>query len=366
MKRFRPLTISILRLVTLVALPSIACLSYAQSITASDGRNSTFIRFTTFDVPNSVNINPTAISPSGQIVGYYQDATYTYHAFLRSSDGAITSFDVPGAGQGSSLGTVVTGINPKGQIVGEDIYVNNVLMSRGFVREADGTFTIFDALPDAIYTDAYAINPAGQIAGTYVDANYFSHGFARNSDGTITSFDVPGFIQSVVDINPAGQIAGSYLESDGTMLGFLRDSDGAITSFHAPGVSSQTEIGCGLCHGTLATAINREGRIVGYYGGTDAVHGFLRHTDGRISSFGVNTYPADINSEGLITGFLQDTNGVHGFLRKPDGAITTFDAPNSIDTNPTAISPSGQIVGYYEDAGQVVHGFVASRRRHDW
>jgi len=153
MKRFRPLTISVLRLVTLVALPSIACLSHSQSITASDVRNSTFIRFTTFDVPNSVNINPTAIGSADQIVGYYQDATYTFHAFVRNSDGAIASFDAPGAGQGSGLGTVVTGINPKGQIVGEDIYVNNnVLMSHGFVREADGTFTIFDALPDAIYT----------------------------------------------------------------------------------------------------------------------------------------------------------------------------------------------------------------------
>jgi hypothetical protein len=188
----------------------------------------------------------------------------------------------------------------------------------------------------------------------------------RNSDGAITSFDVPGFIQGVVDINPAGQIAGSYLEPDGTMLGFLRDSDGTITSFHAPGASSQTGgIGCGRCHGTLATAINRAGRIVGYYGGTDAVHGFLRQTDGRIKSFGVNTYPTDINSEGLITGFLQDTKGVHGFLRKPNGAITTFDAPNSIDTNPTAINPAGQIAGYYEDAGRVVHGFVVSRRRDD-
>ena len=318
-------------------------------------------------MPNSVNMNPTAISPSGQIVGYNQDATYTFHAFVRNSDGAIASFDAPGAGQGSGLGTVVTGINPKGQIVGEDIYVNNnVLMSHGFVREADATFTIFDAIPDAIYTSAYAINPAGQVAGTYADANYFSHGFVRNSDGAITSFDVPGFIQGVVDIDPAGQIAGSYLEPDGTMLGFLRDSDGTITSFHAPGASSQTGgIGCGHCHGTLATAINRAGRIVGYYGGADAVHGFLRHTDGRISSFGVNTYPTDINSEDLITGFLQDTKGVHGFLRKPNGAITTFDAPNSIATNPTAISSSGQIVGYYEDAGQVMHGFVASRRRDD-
>jgi hypothetical protein len=53
-----------------------------------------------------------------------------------------------------------------------------------------------------------------------------------------------------------------------------------------------------------------------------------------------------------------------GFVRTPDSAITTFDDPGAgtglfQGTTPSGINPAGAIVGYYLDASNVFHGFLA-------
>ena len=47
-----------------------------DNILLSDGR------FTTIDVPGSVFTQATGINNAGQIVGWYQDASFAYHGFL--------------------------------------------------------------------------------------------------------------------------------------------------------------------------------------------------------------------------------------------------------------------------------------------
>jgi hypothetical protein len=73
----------------------------------------------------------------------------------------------------------------------------------GYVRAPDGTFTTFDvpgAGPDRGQSES--INPAGTIAGVYLDANFVVHGFVRARDCAITTFDVPGagtaFLQGTI------------------------------------------------------------------------------------------------------------------------------------------------------------------------
>src|SRR5437016_5961191 len=98
--------------------------------------------FTTFDAPGAVfGTFPTGINPAAAITGFYFDANFGGHGFLRLSNGIITTFDVPGD---------------------------------------------FSTFPDSI-------SPAGAIAGTYCDA-IVCHGFLRASNGTITTFDVPGAV----------------------------------------------------------------------------------------------------------------------------------------------------------------------------
>jgi hypothetical protein len=55
------------------------------------------------------------------------------HGFVRASDGAITTFDAPGAGTGSGQGTVLYTINPPGAIVG--FYADSSYVSHGFLVE---------------------------------------------------------------------------------------------------------------------------------------------------------------------------------------------------------------------------------------
>jgi hypothetical protein len=55
------------------------------------------------------------------------------HGFVRSPFGAITTFDVPGAGTAAGQGTLPATPNLFGAITGQDIDANNV--HHGFVRK---------------------------------------------------------------------------------------------------------------------------------------------------------------------------------------------------------------------------------------
>src|SRR3954469_16451256 len=53
-------------------------------------------QFIVFDPPGSIATTSRVIS-NGSVTGYYQDEQGLYHGFVRTSDGAISTFDVPGA-----------------------------------------------------------------------------------------------------------------------------------------------------------------------------------------------------------------------------------------------------------------------------
>jgi probable HAF family extracellular repeat protein len=82
-----------------------------------------------------------------------------------SGRGTFTSIDPPG-----STSTIAYGVNTSGQVVG---YYTNASGTHGFLMSA-GTFSTID-FPGASVTSASGINGAGQIVGTYV-ANGL-HGF---------------------------------------------------------------------------------------------------------------------------------------------------------------------------------------------
>jgi uncharacterized membrane protein len=69
---------------------------------------------------------------------------------------------------------------------------------------------------------------------------------------------------------------------------------------------------------------------------------------------------AAINQSGVIVGEYDDAVGTHGFLLKPDGTYTLFDAPGSVNTNPSSINDAGAITGYYVDAANNYHAFARS------
>src|SRR4030095_6451551 len=77
------------------------------------------------------------------IAGRYVDGSDVFHGFLRTPDGQITTFDVPGAGTGPGQGTRAANINPSEAIAGRYIDASDV--SHGFLRAPDGSITTFDA-----------------------------------------------------------------------------------------------------------------------------------------------------------------------------------------------------------------------------
>jgi hypothetical protein len=289
--------------------------------------------FETFDL--GIQTTPTGINARGDVTGYYWDASYAFHGFLRERDGKVTEFEAPGSGTGSLQGTHPTAINADGTITG---FYN---FQHGFVRANDGTFTTFDP-PNSAFTNPTSIAPDGAITGQYFDttAALAKHGFLRTSDGVIVTFNPPGSVGTYpMGINPKGEIAGFYFTNQGSH-GFLRARDGTFTTFDVPGY---TEI--------YVSSINQKGEITGYY---SFAYGFLRDRDGNITKFdppgSIQSFPASINPAGEITGYYLASGRPlveRGFVRAVDGTISVFDVPGSHVTIPTSMNPEGAITGYY-------------------
>jgi len=280
-----------------------------------------------FDVaPDAQFTLPVAIGHFGEITGYYQDANYISHGFVRQRDGAITIFDAPGASLVRDFGTVVRAMNPDGQIVGYSWDVSSgVAITHGFLRDPDGTFVSLNVPADWTTFTMDSINHGGQIAGQYCTASTCQT-FVRNQNGKFVS---TGMMAINIFMNAAGQTSGtvSFFTPAGGYHGFVRTRQGVVTNFDAPGASSATGgIGCGHCSGTLATAANQQGEIVGYFG--DAAfqyHAFLRKTDGSFVLFdaphlpGRSIQPAAINSSGQTVGVYSDGEHGRAFFFDPCG-----------------------------------------------
>ena len=210
------------------------------------------------------------------------------HDYATAKDPTIITFDVTGAGTDAFQGTVPSGIAPDRSIVGfiRDAGVPSGTSRRGFLRDKNGTTTVFDApgagTDDFEGTRAYGINPGGAITGWFIvsGGSYVVHAYVRAKDGTFTVFDagIPGpypqgtFPYGFSVINPDGAITGYYTDAGNVSHGFLRAKHGTITGFDVPGA------GTGAGQGTFAVSINPEGAITGYYAdSSDVFHGFLRN-----------------------------------------------------------------------------------------
>jgi hypothetical protein len=370
----RNTTLRASRILMLILFTCLVATAWSQ---AQAGQKHQFI---IFDVPGAADTAGISISPGGIVVGlYYDPINFATHGFLRARDGAITTFDAPGAGTGASQGTIAWEVNSVGAITGTYVDADNVTHS--YLRAPDGAITEFDA-PGAGTgvgqgTGAFgtSINAVGTMSGTYTDANNVYHGFVRAPDGTITAVDAPGAgtgpgqgtgFTSGAGITPAGAISGDYVDANNADHGLLRAPDGTITEFDVPGAASFG----------ASSAISPKKAISGWYLDVTKVnHGFVRAPDGTITTFnapGAGTGPGQgtlaicINPSDAITGQYIDAGGVnHSFLRGPDGRITTFDVPGAgaaagQGTFAIANNAAGVITGYYVDTNGVAHGFLGS------
>jgi uncharacterized membrane protein len=317
------------------------------------------------------------INNFGAITGYYLDANNVFHGFLRSPEGTFTNFDSPGADTtpGDGNGTLPNAINDAGAITGAYYDVNFV--GHGFLRSPEGAFTTFDP-PGSLFTNPIALNLEGAVVGYYANQNGVIRAFLRHPDGTFETWSATGAqATGAYNINIFGTIVGHYRNNSSVGHGLVRSPQGKLTTFDVPGAGTASGQGT-ECPG-CSVGFNLFGAAAGLYiDGNNVVHGFLRSPVGEITTFdppgesalyGLGCYndcAIGLNDWGAITSSYLDANNVyHGFLRSPEGTFTTFEAPGA-DTTPNdfngtfpySINDQGVITGYYIDAHNVNHGFL--------
>ena len=166
---------------------------------------------TVFDPPHSIHTSPRGINANGEITGsFFDSVTGTTRGFIRAADGQFTVFDGP------VLDAInIRDINTGGTVTGYS-------GSGGFVRTPDGQVT-------QILFAANALNDPGQIVGD---------GYLRSPTGALTVITAPNDTTgstNIEDINNAGESTGEFHDGvTNTNRMFVRSATGQFTVFDPP------------------------------------------------------------------------------------------------------------------------------------
>lgn len=273
-------------------------------------------------------------------------------AYVRHPNGTYLQILPPPGGSSVS----VAGFNASGQVAGT--YWDSQTYGRGFIRNADGTYVTLDPPGSNGLTNIAGINDKGQVAGNAVVNGATTLFFWDPAQpGNYVTFSVPGAIYPVaVAINNDGKIAGWYYTSTGEGHGFLRRSDGTISSFIITGKTN-----------LQATAMNKWGTIVGvsFYSNDSATDTFLRYAGGGQKSVLGSSHgaigPAAINDMGIVVGTEFGGGALYGNAFSVDRSLTLTLIPvpfTAQGTTADAVNDAGQIVGTYIDVNGASHGWI--------
>jgi len=327
----------------------------------------------TFSVSGARATVPLAVNNRGVVAGLYlSDADVNPGAFVRDARGAISTLQVADATGFHQY----MGLNISGTLVGT--YLSSTVLARGFVRTPDGDITPFD-IPGAGITLLTNINDRGAMIGVYLDST-FSHGagFVVSPDGEVEELVGPGdFLYIPFLINTTGAISGIIQGFDGGYYGaFHRDAHGHIGIIDIPLVPSDPAVTDVEIVSVQPTGINAAGTVTGQYSviewadneqagpgakkqiGTGS-RGFLRHPDGVVETFdfpgalsvdqGRYSYTSTVNgltAAGAVVGYRSEPGfGVISYLQSRNGRSTTVAVDGAWATGVRDTSPSGLMVG---------------------
>ena len=265
----------------------------------------------------------------------------------------LNIFDYPGPGNQ----TRPQKINDNGDIVG--IFVDPVGTSRGFVRFANGNFSmpIVDPNDTMNFTEGRGINNSRLVCGDYLDSAGAFEGFFL-SNLTFTNYVVPDSTLTVVlGVNNVADFAGSNIPSSTGIQGAFLNIGGTVTEFTVTDATA-----------TLAYQLNATNQSCGYYIDSSGVttHGFWRDSDGTIHApidpvGSTSTILFGNNDKNQMVGRYTDATGAtHGILFMPPDRFVVFDFPGATFTSLNGINGRGLVVGRFTDPSTGIdHGIRA-------
>ncbi len=193
---------------------------------------------------------------------------------------------------------------------------------------------------------ATGINDLGQIVGGARTAGGEAHAFVYE-DGEMLRIGVPGPLSAAQDINNSGQVVG--FSGPATDPRAFVWEGGSIIDLGTLGGSQ-----------SLAFRINDSGQIVGFATTAGGERHAVLWEDDVITDLGTLGGPASrargINDRGQVVGASETAAGaLHAFLW--ENSVMT-DLAIGVNSEAIAINDGGQVVGWYESAGGGTRGFL--------
>jgi len=305
------------------------------------------------------------INNKGQIVGTVIGADgcsgngLACQAFLYSGGGMI-GLGTLGGNSGST--SLATGINNKGQVVGESttkvgtqgfLYSNGVMIGLGTLGGNSGSASVANSINNKGQVVGYSKTIPGGPADAFVLNNVVMTGL-----GTLAGYDT----SYATGINDKSQVVG-YVFAPGAphpLFEAFLYSDGVMMGLGTLGGNSGSA--------SVATGINDKGQVVGY---SNAIPGgpadaFL-YNDGVMTGLGTlagydTSYATGINNKGQVVGYVAQTTAssetVSEAFLYDHGVMTDISPPGWSNTTATAINAKGQIVGYGINPEGAEHAFL--------
>jgi hypothetical protein len=358
MRESKSISIAMVGLVS--GLLSMAPIVLAKDRDDTPRRKAAYVTFVKIDFLGAHDTAALGINSAGEIVGRFTDPPGSpggaVHGFLRNRFGQFTQIDFTEAGV-TAVFTVAAGINSRGDIVGQyRLQGQNANERHGFLRTRDGTFFTIDP-PGSYFTNALGINRRGEIVGRFctgpVPAGNMAcqgnphHGFLQRG-AAFTTIDfpspinfpnptnLPGTVRTDAwGINNRGEIVGGFQDTNNKSHVF-RLREGQFKTIDFPGAFDTAPDG-------TKGGINSRGDIVSYY---------------------CTVQPCGDMMNRLLPP-EQQFKTHYGFLLSGGEFTTTMDFPattmGSFVGHVTAnfgINARGDIVGTYNDAAGIAHGFL--------
>ncbi len=294
-------TASLLHMFALIVCLNSVFLMSAAAQGPSAGSISENYTFETIDVPGVQFLALTASSDFEDYAGYTRNADGKEVAFTLI-DEIFMTYDFPG-----SQKTHFYALGNDGTAAGH--YMDSGGLYRGVVLE-NGEMRTYD-FPNSVQTEIYGISDStGNLTGNFTDASGVRRGF---SGDTIIEF--PGASATYADfVSGLGNVVGSYVDADGEYSAYLRGPGGSFATLDLPVVSNLEYF---FLHGinNALIAVGRAkavGDVPRTYAGNPVGLQELQ-VPGSVSTEGWN-----VNQDNSIVGHYDTADGLrHGFIARP-------------------------------------------------